>query len=39
MIDELLENSFRFVTFALPDPPPEKPDNEEEEEDDTTGSG
>ena len=38
MIDELFNNSFKFATFALPDPPPEKPDNEEEE-DDSTGSG
>lgn len=33
MIDELMENPFRTVTFAMPDPPPvEDPDNEKEDE-------
>lgn len=34
MIDDLMENPFRTVTFAMPDPPPvEDPKEEEEDED------
>jgi hypothetical protein len=33
MIDDLMENPFRTVTFAMPDPPPvEEPEDDDEEE-------
>ena len=34
MIDDLKENPFRTVTFAMPDPPPEEdPEADKEDED------
>lgn len=31
MIDDLMKNSFRLVSFAMPDPPTEEPEEEEED--------
>lgn len=34
MVEDLMENPFRRVTFAMPDPPPvEDPEEEKEDED------
>lgn len=39
MIDNLMENPFRTVTFAMPDPPPaEEPENEDEDENPPPGT-
>lgn len=39
MIDDLLQNRFRSLSFALPDPPPEDdPDNDPEDDPKDPGS-
>ncbi len=39
MIEDLMENPFRTITFAMPDPPPvEEPENDDEDEDTPPGT-